>query len=234
MAKVLITDDNRPFAENLAEILEDAGHQVVIADSGAEALQLAAATRFDALVSDMRMPQMGGAELVHRIRRMDPGLPAIVVTAYTYDNELEAARREGLLAILPKPVPVPALLGLLETARRDGLVVLVEDDVKMSDNLTEVLRSRGFAAVTAASVLETERLGDVSPLLALADLRVPGGPDGEAMRRLAHRFPGLPIFVVTGHGEISPPVAHAGCFFKPFDTASLLAALEALHESRHG
>lgn len=230
MRKILITDDNRAFAENLAEILEDAGHQAVIANSGAEALRLAKATCFDALLSDMRMPEMGGAELVHRVRRMDPGLPAIVITAYTYDNELLRARQEGLLGILPKPVPIAVLLELLLVARRSGLVALIEDDLKMSDNLTEILRLRGFAAVTAASVLETERLGDVSPFAALVDLHLPDGPDGEAMRKLASKFPGLPMLVVTGHLDVAPPVEHKGYFTKPFDTAALLAAIEKLHQ----
>jgi DNA-binding NtrC family response regulator len=169
---------------------------------------------------------------VHQVRRIDAELPAVVITAYTNDNDLQAARNEGLLAVLPKPVPVPRLLEVLAAARRDGLVALVEDDIGLSDNLSEVLRAHGFAAVTAASVLETERLGDVAPFAALVDLCVPGGPDGEAMRRLAERFPGLPIVVMTGHGEVPPPVTPHALFSKPFDTAKLLATLENLHRER--
>jgi CheY-like chemotaxis protein len=232
MRKVLVTDDNRAFAENLAEILEDAGYAATIADSGAEALRQVAADRYDVLLSDMRMPEMGGAELVHRIRRLDPGLPAIVITAYTYDNELAKARQEGLLGILPKPAPVPTLLELLQRARRNGLVALVDDDTSQSDNLTEILQAHGFATVTAASALETERLGDVSPFAALVDLRMPGSPDGEAMRRLARRFPGLPMLVVTGHEEIEPPVQPEGYFVKPLDTAVLLRAIDKLHRTQ--
>jgi two-component system, response regulator PdtaR len=130
-------------------------------------------------------------------------------------------------------LPVPRLLELLGVARRDGLVVVIEDDARLSDNLTEALRGRGFAAVTAASVLETERLGPVRPFCALVDLRVPGGPDGEAMRRLGARYPGLPMIVVTAyHEESAPPLPHQALFRKPFDTGSLLAAVERLHAAR--
>ena len=94
--------------------------------------------------------------------------------------------------MLPKPVPVPTLMGLLSTARRDGLVALVEDDPALADNLSEVLRARGFSCVTARSVLETEQLSTVRPFAALVDLRLPGGPDGEALRRLRARFPEMP------------------------------------------
>jgi len=229
----LVVDDNREFAENLAEILRDRGDEVLIAENGREAAALVGTRRFDAVLTDMRMPLMGGADLVHEIRRVDPDAAAMVITAHVGDDALEAARKEGLLAVLPKPVEVPRLLGLLAIARRDGLVVVVEDDARMSDNLCEALRTRGFAAVTAASVLETERLGPVRPFCALVDQRVPGGPDGEAMRRLAVKYPGLPMVVVTAYHE-PPPLPHEGYFTKPFDTRELLATVERLHRARPG
>jgi CheY-like chemotaxis protein len=231
MRRYLIVDDNAAFAENLAEIVSDVGAEAITATSGQRALELVAAQRFDALVSDMRMPVMSGAEVVHRIRRLDPGLPAVVVTAFTADNELEAARHEGLIGVLPKPVPVPRLLELLAQARRDGLVALVEDDVALADNLTELLRDRGFAAVTARNVLDTERLG-VRPFCALVDLRLPGGPDGEAMRRLEAKFPGLPQVVITGHAGRTTVTTAARVFLKPLVTSELLAFVEALHAHR--
>jgi two-component system, response regulator PdtaR len=231
MRRYLIVDDNRDFAENLAEILRDTGDEVLIAENGKEALELARGTEFHAILTDMRMPLMGGAELVHEIRRIDPGAAAMVITAHVGDDALEAARREGLLAVLGKPVEVPRLLALLASARRDGLVVVIEDDAQLSDNLCEALRSKGFAAVTAASVLETERLGPVRPFCALVDLRLPGGPHGEAMRKLAARFTGLPMIVVTGYHE-PPPLPHEGYFTKPFETRELLAAVERLHRAQ--
>ena len=233
MRSYLVVDDNRDFAENLAEILRDRGDEVAVAANGAEAAALVGARRFDAVLTDMRMPVMGGAELVHEIRRIDPGAAAMVISAHVGDDALEAARREGLLAVLPKPVEVPRLLALLASAQRDGLVVVVEDDPRFSDNLCELLRSRGFAAVTAASVLETERLGPVRPFCALVDMRLPGGPDGEAMRRLGQRYPGLPMIVVTAYPD-PPPLPHQGFFTKPFDTRELLAAVERLHRARAG
>jgi DNA-binding NtrC family response regulator len=228
----LIVDDNAAFAENLAEILADAGAEAVVADSGERALALVRSKRFDAMVCDMRMPVMSGAQVVHQVRRIDPGLPALVVTAYTADNELEAARQEGLLAVLPKPVPIARLMELLKSARRDGLIALVEDDAAFADNLAEALRDRGFAAVTAASVIETERLGDVRPFMALVDLRLPGGPDGAAMQRLAQKYPRLPQVVLTAHLHSAPPIESKAVFQKPFDTAKLLEYVEELHRSQ--
>jgi CheY-like chemotaxis protein len=232
MRRYLLLDDNRAFAENLAEILRDSGDLATVVTDGAEALALARATRFDALLTDMKMPGMSGATAVHHIRRVDPGIAAVVVTAYPGENDLEAARREGLLAVLPKPVPLQLLMGLLSGARRDGLVALLEDDPALCDNLTEVLRARGFSCVTARSVLEADRLSLVEPFAALVDLRLPGGPDGEALRRLRTRFPDMPVFVITAYPEAVPFGSVAGVFTKPFDTAALLDALEQAHAAR--
>ena len=233
MRRYLFVDDNLEFGENLAEIARDRGAEVDLASGGAAAVALVKRTRYHALVTDMRMPGMGGAGLVHEVRRLDPGLPALVVSADVADGALEAARREGLLAVLAKPVPIGALLELLGAARRDGLVAVIEDDRRLSDNLCEALRGRGFAAVTAASVLETERLGPLRPFCALADLRLPGGPDGEALVRLGAQFPGLPVLVMSGL-PAGPRPGGAAFFPKPFDTAELLAAVERLHASRPG
>jgi two-component system, response regulator PdtaR len=231
MRHYLIVDDNRAFAENLGEIVRDLGDMVSVAENGEQALALAQRRRFDALVTDMRMPVMGGADLVREIRHVDPGVAAIVVTAYVRDNDLEAARREGLLATLSKPVPIGRLLELLGLARRDGLVAVVEDDAGLCDNLCEALRNRGFAAVTAGTVLETQTLGTARPFCALVDLRVPGGPAGEAMRRLEERYPGLPMLVVTAFQD-QPPTRYEALFEKPFDTQRLLAEVERLHQAQ--
>lgn len=234
MRRYLVVDDNAAFAENLAEILRDAGAEAATAPSGKHALSLAARWRFDAVVTDMRMPNMAGAALLHELRRVDPDLPAIVVTAYAGEPDLAAARHEGVLAVLPKPPPIGRLIALLASARRGAVVALVEDDDALSDNLCEALRDRGFSAVAAHSMLETDGIGEIQPFAALVDLRLPGGPDGEAMRRLARRFPRLPMFVITGHPEHAAMVAAcapmaAETFLKPFDTGLVLAALERLH-----
>jgi CheY-like chemotaxis protein len=231
MRRYLFVDDNLEFAENLAEIVSDLGAECQIAGGGTEAIEKVRHTRFDAIVTDMRMPEMGGAEVVHRIRRVDPGLPAVVLTAHAGDADLAAARREGVLAVLAKPAPIARLLALLQAARRDGLLAVVEDDVALLDNLTDALRGRGFSAVTACSVLDTERLGPVRPFAALVDLRVPGGADGEAVHRLEEKYPGIPFVAVTAHPQAAPRHCRA-LFGKPFDTAQLLDAVERLHAER--
>jgi CheY-like chemotaxis protein len=118
MSRVLIVDDNVALAENLAEIISDAGDEAVVAASGARAVELASAGRFDVLLSDMRMPEMSGGEVVRRLRAIDAGLAVIIMTAYAADDELGGVDPVGLLAVLPKPVPMSQLLQLLASISR--------------------------------------------------------------------------------------------------------------------
>lgn len=189
MRSYLVVDDNQAFADNLAEILADAGARVDVAIGGAAALEAVRSRRYDAMLSDMRMPLMSGAELVDRVRRIDPGLPAIVITAYTRDDDLAAARRAGLLAVLPKPAPMGRLLELCALARRRGLVALLDGDAPVSDEMSERLRSRGFTVVVGFPT----RPDDARPFVGLIDL------GAGAMGRVEERYPDLPIVVVTGH-----------------------------------
>ena len=117
--RYLVIDDNRPLADNLAEILEDrAGAVVEVAHSGRDALTRLRRVAFDAAVTDMRMPGLSGAELVQAMRAQDAQLPILLLTAYTTDDELESARGQGVLGVLPKPVPIDQLLLLLAGASR--------------------------------------------------------------------------------------------------------------------
>ncbi|MEW6433839.1 MAG: response regulator [Myxococcota bacterium] len=224
--RYLLVDDNAAFVENLAEILEGTGATVDVAASASEALSRLDSHRYDALVTDMRMPGLSGSELLHLARRRDPGLPVVLLSAYVQDAQVAEARREGLLAVLSKPGKVVELVALLERARRGGMVLLVEDDAALAENLRDALADRGLTACTVTTVQELEAL-DVQPFVALVDLRVPGGPVGESLARVRQRFPGTPTMVITGVTD--PPVpADAALYRKPFDTHLLVDQLEQL------
>jgi two-component system, response regulator PdtaR len=230
MRRYLIVDDNVAFADNVAEIVRDVGAEAVVVAEAAKAVEAARSTRFDALVTDMRMMEMNGARLVHEIRAVDRGLPAIVVSAYSGEDDLVAARDEGLLAVLPKPAPIPRLLELLRRARRNGLVAVVEEDSMLADTVAEALRDRGFSAVTARSVTERGRLGGAKPFAALVDIRVAGGPDGEALRAMLREHPRLPVLAMTRFGKAHLAAESIHIFEEPFSMEKIMHVLEELHE----
>ena len=91
--RVLIVDDNQDLAENIAEILSLRGYATEIATSAEEALPKAIPDGPGILVTDYRLPGMSGADLVREIRQVRRGLRAVVISAYTDDGTISAARQ---------------------------------------------------------------------------------------------------------------------------------------------
>ena len=226
MRNYLVVDDNLSMAENLAEILVDSGATASCTSSAAEALPKLMQFRFDALVTDMRMPGMSGAELAREIHRSDPGLPVAIITAYSGERELADARRVALLGVLPKPVPIPRLLSLLAGAKRAAVVAVLEENAALRESLHEVLGSHGFSVVSAATLQELDDVIRAGPMAALVDLGLVGGPEGAGLRRLMAELPELPLLVMTYGPTALPDHPHRGVIAKPFATSALLASLD--------
>jgi len=223
--KYLVVDDNVEFAENVAEILTDSGAEVCVAAEGKAALAVLKTTRFDGVVTDMKMPGLSGAELLRELRLIDPGVPVVLLSAWAQDAQVDEARRLGLLAFLSKASGTPQLIELMAHARRDATVVLIDDDRALVDNLTEALASAGFTVCPATSLKELDGL-TVQPLAALVDIRMPGSSDGAALERIQQLFPGTPMLVVTARADF--PAEEQEVFRKPFDTSKLVERLQAL------
>ncbi len=79
---VLVVDDDECIRELLGEILESEGCEVALAGSGNEALELFAADQFDAVFTDVEMPEMSGWELARVIREQDSLVPLAVITGW--------------------------------------------------------------------------------------------------------------------------------------------------------
>ncbi len=113
---VLIVDDDVVAARSLVELLESVGFEGAAARSGQEALDRMAQERFDAVVTDLNMPDIGGIELCERLLEQRPGIPVIVVTAFSSLESAIAAIRVGAYDFIPKPVDIDTLTHALKRA----------------------------------------------------------------------------------------------------------------------
>jgi len=132
--RLLVVDDEPAFRELLREALEAEGFGVVVADGGARALEQLADSPFDAVISDLRMPDMDGVELRRRAARLRPEVATRFIFA-SGDPELPALLAGDLLPPAPrlaKPFSVDDLLLALATLparpadRVVGQVVVVD------------------------------------------------------------------------------------------------------------
>ncbi len=116
MAKILIADDERAICAAFSDVLRAAGHTPLVAANGEAALRLLDAEHPAAAFVDVRMPGMNGLELLREIRRRDPALPVVVMTAHgTVETAMEAVRL-GAFDYLGKPLDLAEIRALLARA----------------------------------------------------------------------------------------------------------------------
>jgi two-component system response regulator FlrC len=107
VATILVVDDEEGVRSFLAEALEDAGHGVVRAAEGNEALELLRARSFQVLVTDLKMPGLDGMELLRRVKAEQPEVEVVVLTAHGSVEGAVEAMKLGALEYLEKPLSGP-------------------------------------------------------------------------------------------------------------------------------
>jgi two-component system, NtrC family, sensor kinase len=114
--RVLVVDDEEPVANLLARLLRDLGHQPIVVNSGAEALELIAREQFDLVLSDVKMPGMSGFELHQTIRQTNPELAARLV--FVTGDMLSAATQARIAQSGNPYIAKPFAIERLETLVR--------------------------------------------------------------------------------------------------------------------
>ncbi len=101
METVLIVDDEKNYPHILSAVLEEEGFEALTAHSGHEALEILGDTDVDLVLTDMKMPAMGGMELLERIKAKELDIPVIMMTAHgTVDKAVEAMQKGAYTYIL--------------------------------------------------------------------------------------------------------------------------------------
>ena len=112
-ARILVVDDHVYLAENIAEILEGEGYQTRVAVSAEQALDALERDEIHAVITDYRLPGRNGAQLIREMRQRGRQIPAVVMSAYSDEETIAAARAAGAMEVLTKPVAIVELLGLV-------------------------------------------------------------------------------------------------------------------------
>jgi signal transduction histidine kinase/DNA-binding response OmpR family regulator len=263
--RVLVVDDQGETRQTLCHLLDSLG--VGVADGGLvkavargdEALMLveqaeAVAQPYDLVLLDWVMPGLGGAEVLARLRELQPRLVVVVMSAHGSDSLRGEVVKGGAHTFLAKPILPEAVRQLLqqlkgdqasaaqqafvaEGVRLDDLhVLLVEDNALNQQFATELLTRRGARVDIAANGQEAlERLRQSQPLpydVVLMDLQMPVMDGYEATRqmRLDPTTADIPVIAMTAHAmpeerERCMALGMVDHIAKPLDPAALYAAL---------
>jgi len=170
MARLLIVDDEKNIRRSLATFFESLGHHVRAAESGSQAVAMLTENNFDLALTDYRMAEMSGLELLREIKRRSPETLVILMTAYaTVENAVEAMK-SGAYDYVTKPFSLEQIrhtvdralqLTLLQAENR-ALRSAVDDGPLLdskSSTMQRLLETSRAAAASDATILLTGESG---------------------------------------------------------------------------
>lgn len=102
-ANILVIEDEKESSETLGSVLYAAGHNVSLVSSAKEGLKILKDIRCAVVITELRMPDMSGSELVRIIKNLDPKTSVIVITPYLFINSAIEVMEDGAFGYITKP-----------------------------------------------------------------------------------------------------------------------------------
>ncbi len=116
MPTILIVDDEFSMREFLTILLEKEGFKVIASENGENALKELRSHKIDLLISDIRMPGMGGLKLLEKVKEVDSSIPVVMITAYASPEDAVNAMKNGAYDYITKPFKVDEIKDIISSA----------------------------------------------------------------------------------------------------------------------
>ncbi|RTZ97737.1 MAG: sigma-54-dependent Fis family transcriptional regulator [Deltaproteobacteria bacterium] len=166
METILIVDDEKNYPPILAAILEEEGYDTLMANSGHQAMDILRNSDVDLILADLKMPVMGGIELLEHVKTQDADIPVIMMTAHGTVEKAVEAMQKGAYTFIQKPFDNEQLVIFVKKA------LAVFNLVKENRNLRNTfLRQYGFGNI----------IGKSKPMRAIFDLIRKVAPSGASI-----------------------------------------------------
>lgn len=116
--RILIVDDQDGIRESMAGILELEGYEIFAFDDGNKALETIREIPFDFAFLDVRMPGIGGIDILRSIKKVHPETIVFIMTAFAEDDLMRQAREAGASGCIHKPFEMEQIIETMRLARQ--------------------------------------------------------------------------------------------------------------------
>lgn len=163
LSRILVVDDEEVVCRFLKRVLDAHGHRVEVCHGGREAIARLEDDSFDLVITDLKMPSVGGIDVLRKARELDPLCEVVVITAYASVESAVEVMKLGAYDYISKPFNVDRIRIVVDKAleKRRLLRAAGERDfykrLSQLDGLTEVYNRRTFEELLAAEVSRADR-----------------------------------------------------------------------------
>lgn len=139
--KVLLIDDEEDFIDILSERLLNREMDVETSTSAKEGYDKALKENYDAIVLDLKMPEMDGIETLKKIMEKNPDMQVIILTGHATLDKGVKAMKLGAIDVIEKPVKIEDLVNKIHTAQANKMMIV---ENKMHDKMKNLMGSKGW------------------------------------------------------------------------------------------
>ncbi len=182
--KILIADDEKIVRESLFHWFEEEGYSVEIAEDGNSALKLFMNDKFDLALIDLKMPGMGGLEVLKKIKELDSDSVVIMITAFASVPTAIAALKEGAYDYVTKPVDPDELSHLIKKALEQKALQL--ENRMLKENIEEIFKPSNIVGESSAMKKIFEQIGSISANDAPLIIKGESGTGKELIAKAIH------------------------------------------------
>ncbi|MCA9116478.1 MAG: sigma-54-dependent Fis family transcriptional regulator [Planctomycetaceae bacterium] len=183
--RVLIVDDDEAHAQTVAEILERVGAECTVCTSGRHAVSIIEGENFDVVITDMKMDEIDGLDILRKTKEELPDAEVIVVTGHGSINSAVTAMQHGAYTYLPKPLDVKELRNAV--AKASTRLRLIRRNAELSRSLDERFGFEGVVGSSQQMQKVIEALKHVAPTDSTVLITGENGTGKELVARALHQ-----------------------------------------------
>jgi len=184
--RILVVDDERINLENISHILIQSGYDVTTADSGRSAVEKIEQERFDLVITDLKMANVDGIEVMETTKNRLPNAEVIVITGYATVTQAVEIMADGAFYFLSKPIKLNELLLLVEKALEKN--TLKNEILRLRQQIDGTNRASQFIGRNPAIVKLKDTLVQIAQLHSNVIITGETGTGKELVARLIHEL----------------------------------------------
>ena len=240
-ASILIVDDDTSLCRSMSLVLGRKGYTVATAVDGPEAIEMVKERTFDMVFVDIKMPVMDGVETHRRIKEIRPDATVMMMTAYTVEELVKQALRDGAYGVIYKPLDMEKVLAIIEESRAStegALILVVDDSLELCNTLESILAKRGYKigiAHTGEAAIDMAQQQAYD--IILIDMNLPTISGLDTYLAIKKINPKAVAIMMTGYRQETADLAEEAirnnaytCLYKPFDMHEMLRLVEGIRQ----